>query len=283
MILVCDSGSTKADWILGDKGKVAGEFNTIGFNPYFQDADTIENELLNHPELLALRDKIESIFFFGAGCSSSERNALISEGLKRVFRKAYIEVNHDVLASAIATCGDQPGIACIIGTGSNSCYFDGKDVQPNNYGLGYILGDEASGSYLGKLLLTHYLYGILPADLEQQFNEVYGPTSKDYVINHVYKMSGANVWLASFAQFLVDRKDHPWVKEQVLKSFDTFLRLFVCSYPDYKNLDVYFIGSIAWFFRELLQEAAAKQNVRTGKIIRKPINDLADYYIRRHA
>jgi N-acetylglucosamine kinase-like BadF-type ATPase len=283
MILVCDSGSTKADWILGANGKVTGEFNTIGFNPYFQDIDTIETELRAQPEIMSVSDQVDSIYFFGAGCSSKERNAIVEVGLKRVFRKAYIEVNHDVLASAIATCGDQPGIACIIGTGSNSCYFDGKEVQPNNYGLGYIMGDEASGSYLGKLLLTHYLYGILPDDLTRQFNEVYGPTGKDYVINHVYKMPGANVWLASYAQFLTDRKDHPWVKEQVLKAFDTFLRLFVCSYPDYKNLQVHFIGSIAWFFRELLIQSASVHEVTIGKIIRKPINDLADYYILRHA
>lgn len=283
MIIVCDSGSTKADWIAGDKNKVAAEFSTIGFNPYFQDADSIERELNKDAQLKKMADTISAVYFFGAGCSSAERNAVVAEGLKRIFKNARIEVQHDVMASAIATCGDQPGIACIIGTGSNSCYFDGRDVQPNNYGLGYILGDEASGSYLGKLLLTHYLYGILPDDLRSDFEKVYGSMDKDVVIQHVYKMAGANVWLSSFAGFMTERKDHPWVKEQVRKAFDLFLDLFVCGYPGYKNVPVHFIGSIAWFFREVLAEACAAHAIKTGKIIRKPIHDLAEFYLSRYA
>ena len=283
MILIIDSGSTKADWISGVNGKRTGEYHTMGFNPYFHDADKVASEVTAHPELNAIRNEVTDIRFFGAGCSSEERKNIVKSGLQRVFQKAEIIVDHDVLASAIATCGNQPGIACIIGTGSNSCYFDGKDVAPNNYGLGFILGDEASGSYFGKLLLTRYLYGILPEDLTHDFNSVYGKTDKDFVINHVYKMPGANVWLSSFAQFMTDRKDHPWVKQEAEKGMNLFLDLFVCGYKDYQKLPVHFIGSVAWCFSDILKESAKKKNIAIGKIIRKPIYDLADYYISRHS
>jgi N-acetylglucosamine kinase-like BadF-type ATPase len=283
MILICDSGSTKADWILGVTDKVVLDFSSIGFNPFFHDADMIEKELLKMEEVHPIRNEVQSIYFFGAGCSSKERCEIVKDGLKRVFPLAYIEVDHDVLASAIATCGTEKGISCILGTGSNSCWFNGKDVLPNNYGLGYILGDEASGSYFGKLLLTHYLYGILPEDLTKEFNSVYGQMGKDFVIQQVYKMPGANVWLSSFARFLTDRKEHPWVKLQVRKGFDQFLDLFVCSYPEYKDVSVHFIGSIAYFFREILAEATAAKNIKTGKIIRKPIHDLAAHYLNQYA
>lgn len=283
MILITDSGSTKADWILGDNGKVVNQFNTIGFNPYFFDEKGIADELKKNNDLLSISKDVDKIYFFGAGCSSKERNEIVRKGLQQIFPDADIHVNHDVMASAIATCGDQPGIACIIGTGSNSCYYDGKDVKPNNYGLGYILGDEASGSYLGKLLITHYLYGILPEDLTNEFNKVYGVTGKDTVINHVYKQPGANVWLSSFANFLTDRNEHPWVREKVRNAFDLFLDLFVCSYPDYQQMTVHFIGSIAWFFKDILKEATIAKNVKTGKIIRKPIHDLAEFYLSRNA
>jgi N-acetylglucosamine kinase-like BadF-type ATPase len=281
MILVVDSGSTKADWISGKDGKQTGEFHTMGFNPYFHDSEKVASELAAHPELHALKNDVKEIRFFGAGCSSNERKEIIRVGLQEAFPNANIEVDHDVLASAIATCGDQPGIACIIGTGSNSCYYDGKNVSPNNYGLGYILGDEASGSYFGKLLLTRYLYGILPADLVREFEEVYGKTNKDFVINHVYKMPGANVWLSSFAKFMTERKDHPWVRAEAEKGMNLFFDLFVCGYKDYQKLPVHFIGSVAWFFSDILKEIAANKRISIGKIIRKPIYDLASYYISR--
>ena len=169
MLLVADSGSTKADWLLYDGTTVSGPLHTMGFNPFFHTADTVMDAMMEHPEMVKLREKINSVKFFGAGCSSVQRNEIIASGLRSFFFNAEVLVEHDLLACALATCGDQPGIACIIGTGSNSCWFDGKEVFEKNYGLGYILGDEGSGCHLGKEVLRAYFNRTMPEKLIKSF------------------------------------------------------------------------------------------------------------------
>jgi glucosamine kinase len=279
MLLVADSGSTKADWLLYDGTTVSGPLHTMGFNPFFHTADTVMDAMMEHPEMVKLREKINSVKFFGAGCSSVQRNEIIASGLRSFFFNAEVLVEHDLLACALATCGDQPGIACIIGTGSNSCWFDGKEVFEKNYGLGYILGDEGSGSYFGKKLLTWFLYGRLPADLHAAFEAAYH-LGKNDIIDKVYKEPNANVWLASFTRFLTSHYEHPFIKEMVREGMRDFCELYVCDYPNYKSVDVHFVGSVAFLFQKELHEVAAEKGFRIGKIIKQPIDDLMGYFAR---
>lgn len=277
MILVADSGSTKCDWIKIDNGVIGEKTSTPGFNPYFCDEEFVLHGLGANQELTAIKSSVTEIYFYGAGCSSTERNEVVRKALLRFFTAAKVTVDHDVFASVLATCGDLPGVACILGTGSNSCFFDGKVIHHNNYGLGYIMGDEGSGSYLGKKLITHYLYGILPESIRNAFEKQY-TMSKEIMIENVYSKPGANVWLASFAKFLSENPSDPWVKKTVRKGFEEFFELYVCGYPNYKKLDIHFVGSIAHYFEDILREVGAGCDARVGKVIRHPINGLADYY-----
>jgi glucosamine kinase len=280
MILVADSGSTKCDWILIENGSIGEKSSTPGFNPYFCDEAFVLNGLNSNQELVAAKLSVKEVYFYGAGCSSPERNELIRQALNKFFVNSSITVDHDVFASVLATCGDDPGIACILGTGSNSCYFDGKIIHENNYGLGYIMGDEGSGSYFGKKLITHYLYGILPDPIKTAFEARY-TMNKEIMIDNVYSRPGANVWLASFAKFMSEHPGDPWVRKTVRKGFDEFFDLYVCGYPNYRELDVHFVGSIAHCFEDILRETGADKEARVGKIVRHPIKGLADYYSNR--
>lgn len=278
MILLSDSGSTKADWVLIDKGIVVDSFHTAGFNPYFHNEAFILKTLRENEKMVRYAPEVKRIHFFGAGCSSPERNGVIRGALKKFFSFAEIQVDHDVYASVLATCGDRPGVACILGTGSNSCYFDGKKIHPNNYGLGFIMGDEGGGSYLGKKLITQYLYKTLPDSIRIPFEAKY-KMDKEIMVANVYNNPSANVWLASFAGFYSEHANDPWVNKTVRKGFEEFLELYVCDYPSAETLDIHFVGSIAYYFQELLRETAAAKSLRVGRIVHHPINGLAEYFI----
>jgi len=280
MLLVADSGSTKADWLLFDGKNISGPLHTMGFNPFFHSTEVVFDTMMKSPEMLDIREKITAVKFFGAGCSSAERNEIIAAGLRRFFTNAEVLVEHDLLACALATCGDEAGISCIIGTGSNSCWFDGQEVHERNYGLGFILGDEGSGSWLGKKLLTFYLYGRLPEDLAAAFHAAYGLNKND-IINKVYKEPNANVWLASFTRFLSDHYDHPFVREMIRQSMRDFSDLYVCDYPNYRSVPVHFVGSVSFVFRRELEEVAAERGFHIGKIIKQPVDDLMAYFVKK--
>ncbi|MFM7015950.1 MAG: N-acetylglucosamine kinase [Bacteroidota bacterium] len=280
MLLVCDSGSTKADWLLYDGKDIKGPYHTMGFNPLFHSTEFVYQSLQNAKEFESIADKITEVKFFGAGCSSPSSKETIAAGLRLYFNNAQIAVEHDLLACAYATCGDHPGISCILGTGSNACWFDGVEVHESNFGLGYILGDEGSGSYLGKKLLTHYLYGMLPEEIANDFYETYH-LDRNSIINHVYKEPNANVWLASFAKFIGKHHNHPAIAKIIQNSFRDFLTVTVCNYPDYKNKIVHFVGSIAFLYQHDLKLVADSMDIKIGKIIKQPINDLMNYYIQQ--
>jgi N-acetylglucosamine kinase-like BadF-type ATPase len=277
MILVADSGSTKCDWITIDQGVIGEKSSTVGFNPYFCDESFILNGLSSNSSLVAIKGKVKEIHFYGAGCSSPERNDIVRHALQKFFPEADVEVEHDVLASAIATCGNHPGLACILGTGSNSCYYDGKIVHDSNFGLGYIMGDEGSGSYFGKKLITHYLYGILPEPTLSAFQSRY-LMNKEIMIEHVYASPGANVWLASFAKFFTEHPNDVWVRKMVQKGFEEFFDLAVINYPDYRKLEVHFVGSIAFYFEDILRAVGASREAKVGRIVRQPILGLAEFF-----
>lgn len=278
MLLVCDSGSTKADWLVAENGKVAGGFETMGFNPFFHDAETVFIELNKSKEALQFREKAGQIFFYGAGCSSDDRNKIIADGLQRFFIRAEVHVDHDMLGAALASCGNEAGLVCILGTGSNIAFYDGKNLSETIHGIGYIMGDESSGSYYGKKLIAYFLYRIMPPDLSRTFFEKYRMT-KELMIENVYRKPHANVYLASFARFLSDHRQHPWIMHLVKKGMTEFFETNISSYPEYKSHPVHFIGSIAHHFSETLHEVAGQCGFTVGKILVKPVKELMEYFI----
>lgn len=278
MLLVADSGSTKADWLTYDGTSVQGPLHTMGFNPFFHDAETVVQALSASAEMNAIRDRVTAVKFFGAGCSSAVRNEIIASGLRTFFSKASVRVEHDLLACALATCGNEPGISCIIGTGSNSCWFDGTDVYERNYGLGYVLGDEGSGAHIGKKLLTAYLYGRMPEDISALFLATYA-LDKNAIIDKVYREPNANVWLAGFTRFLTTHYSHPWVKALIRECLNEFCDLYILDYADYRTVKVHFVGSVAFLFREELESLAREKGFSIGKIIKQPIEELMGYFV----
>lgn len=278
MILIIDSGSTKSDWVLL---KDAGNeyFSTIGLNPYFHSEDLVFNTVCENEGLNAIKSQISLIFFYGAGCSSTELNKIIENGLQKVFTDAKIHVDHDLKACAYATYEGEPSISCIIGTGSNSCYFDGKEIYEVVPALGYILGDEGSGTYFGKQLLSLYLYKLLPKHIQEAFESQTGLT-KDIVVDHIYKQPNANVYLASFMKFIVQFSDDPFVKEMIYEGFKKFIQIHVVCYDNHKDVKVHFVGSIAHLFRNELREACKHYQVALGQTIQKPIDGLINYHIK---
>lgn len=283
MIVVADSGSTKCDWIVI---RPDGEYirtNTMGFNPFFHSSSLIERELLNNPILNEVRNEVSEVYFYGAGCSSEARNAVVADGLKGVFPMVNtIKVDHDLTGAALATAKDEPGIACIIGTGSNSCYFDGEKVHEEVPALGYILGDEGSGSYFGKILLSKYLYHKLPQDLHTELEERYD-LSKEKIFHHVYNQPGPNVYLASFMKFISDHREHPFLKDMIYKGLASFINIHVWCYDNFREVPVHFVGSIAHYFQDVLKEVAVNHRFTIGKIERKPVEALALYHTNKES
>jgi len=282
MILVADSGSTKADWKLFDGEQILDKtWSTKGFNPFFHGKEFIVGELSSNPELNELKDKISKVFFFGAACSSKDRNEKIASGLRAFFVNADVSVDHDLNAAVLATKnGNSPCITCILGTGSNAAYYDGEKLHDGVPALSYVLGDEGSGSYYGKRILASYLYNRLPPKMHNQLRDEYGLT-KEEIFDNVYNQAHPNVYLASFARFLSDHKEYHYVKRLVYQGMLEFMDIHVCSFENYKDVKTHFIGSIAYYFEDILREVAERRQVQVGKIIKQPIHSLAKAVIER--
>jgi N-acetylglucosamine kinase-like BadF-type ATPase len=278
-ILIADSGSTKCDWLLLDaNGGQRTLFSTMGFNPYFHTTSFVVQQLKEHEGLAAIASSVKHVFFYGAGSSSPELCTRIKEALSQFFTASTIAVDHDLVGAAYAVYDGEPCIAGILGTGSNSCLFDGKTVIEEVPALAYILGDEGSGSWFGKDLLRAYFYKQLPANLAKAFEAEY-PLTKDELVQCVYANPHANVWLAGFMPFIGQHRQHEPIKSWIVKGLDAFVATHVCCYPNYQQLPVHFVGSIAWHFSDELRAVCKQHQVNCGKIIRKPIDALADYHL----
>tara|TARA_B100000795_G_scaffold60130_2_gene40173 strand:+ start:5177 stop:6046 length:870 start_codon:yes stop_codon:yes gene_type:complete len=279
MILIADSGSTKSDWrLINSLGENLKDFSTMGFNPYFHSSDLVEAKLKQSTEAMEVALSVDHVFFYGAGCSSVTLNAIITEGLQRIFKNANVLVGHDLEASAYATYYGEPEISCILGTGSNSCYFDGEKVSEEVPSLAYILGDEGSGSYFGKKLLQDYFYKLLPEEIAEAFHSEFNLTDKE-LVRKVYNEPNANVYLASFMKFIGKFKNHPHVKEWMVEGFRHFLKIHVKCFDNWSDVKVHFIGSVAFHFQHYLAEACETEDVQLGSIIKKPIDNLVRYHI----
>jgi glucosamine kinase len=276
MILIADSGSTKSDWALVNNGERTFT-ETMGLNPFFHNSEFISKKLLDNPVLTEHKEAVTSIFYYGAGCSSEEKISIVDNALRIVFPNANsVAVRHDIDAAAYATCGNSPGIVCILGTGSNSCVYDGQNVVANFPALGYILGDEGSGSYFGKRLLSNYFYGTLPKEIERSIDDI--GMSKDKLMNTVYNQPHANVFLASLMKSISQHNNHPYISDMVHEGFSSFAEIHIKCFENYRDYEVHFIGSLAHFYREILEGVSEKVGFKLGSILRQPIQKLVDYH-----
>ncbi|MCT4582815.1 MAG: hypothetical protein N4A35_15495 [Flavobacteriales bacterium] len=279
MKLVADSGSTKTDWRVIEAGEVVSEFETEGINPYFKSSEEII-KLLKYQVVTQLADETEilAVYFYGAGCSSESKNQQLAEDFKKVFINADVNIKHDLLGAAIASCGNEKGIVAILGTGSNSCLFDGQKILKEQNSLGYILGDEGAGSNIGKRLLIDFLYGRTPDHITIKMKEELN-LSKNVILDHVYKQALPNRYLASFVEWIsLYIKEDEYLQRVVLRAFDEFFITHLIRYEDYKNIDLNIVGSIGYHFKEYLYIVAFKHDMKLGKVIKKPIDGLVEYH-----
>ncbi len=279
MLLVADSGSSKADWILTLSDTETIPFRTSGINPFFLSEKDIIKIFQNTPAIQPYLDQVKEIYFFGAGCSSPDRREHISNALSKVFKNAFVSVDIDIIASIYATTGNSKGICCIIGTGSNITYFDGAKIHESKHGLGYILGDEGSGTWLGRQLITSFLYGRMPKELADSFYTIY-KIDKESIIKHVYQEPSPNFYLASFAPFLSDNISHPFIIDTLKRGFTEFIETNIKSYPDYKDQTCHFVGSIAYHFSPILKELCLASEIKVGKILKHPIEELSRFILK---
>jgi glucosamine kinase len=277
MIIIADSGSTKTAWRQISSEGVIADANTMGINPYYQNTQEIAQML--EQSLLVQWPGVEpkEIYFYGAGCSAPDKQAMVEAAIKEVYPNSKIEVHHDLEAAARALCGDEPGIACILGTGSNSCLYDGQEIVEALPNLGFILGDEGSGGYMGKRLVQTFLNNELPADIHEAFQKRYNLT-RDEVVDHVYRKPYPNRYMATFAKFLFDHRQHPFVYQMIFQSFCDFFEKTIIKYPDYQQYNVNFVGSIAFYFGDILRKVAQQYNVRVQHILESPMAGLSLYH-----
>ena len=281
MILIADSGSTKTDWILTDENKNQTRFSTIGYNPYFIDSESIYDSLSLKlvPELDAPAIKI--VFFYGAGCSTPEKNAIVHKALSRCFPNSELLVEHDLLGAARALLGNNRGFAAIIGTGSNTSIYDGVETETNIDSLGYLLGDEGSGCYIGKKIIQNFIRGYLPSDLHDKFNLAYQYSHAD-IYDFIYNKPLPNRFLASFCKFADENKEHEYIKIIVKESFNDFFKNLVSKYEDYEKYTFNSVGSVGYIFKDILKEVAESYKMEIGKIIASPIENLVRFHLKQN-
>lgn len=280
MILVVDSGSYKSDWMLQPDGEEVLLFRTKGVNPFFSTEKEIIKVVQQLQGIKPYIEQVTEIYYFGSGCTSPDRREIISNAMSAVFPDTFISVDNDVIGSAYATCGSTEGLVITLGTGSNISFFDGQLVQPSKQGLGYVLGDIGSGAWFGKKLVTSFLYESMPEDLMAHFGQKYDVT-KQTVLDQVYQRRTPNVYLASFAPFLSENKNHPFISTLLHQGLERFVETNICLYPDYKDHLCHFVGSIAYYFEQELRAVCKPYGVQVGRIIKQPIQDLYQYILTR--
>lgn len=278
MILIADSGSTKTDWCVVENGVLVQQIFTKGTNPFFQSEEEISNEIATAllPELKT--EEFDAVYFYGAGCGFPDKIEIVHRAISKQLKvKGNVEVATDMLAAARGLCGREAGIACIMGTGSNSCYYDGENIVANVSPLGFILGDEGSGACLGKLMVGDLLKNQMTPELKEKFLKQFDLTPAD-IIDRVYRKPFPNRFLASLSPFLAQNINEPCVHELVLNSFKAFFKRNIMQYENFQNLKVNLIGSVAFYYKEVLAEAAEAMGIQLGTIIQSPMEGLIKYH-----
>lgn len=280
MILIADSGSTKTDWRLIDDNHEIYQYATQGINPYFhtqeQIAEIIEKELLFQLSK-SVQTHIFEIHFYGAGCATIPKKKIIASALIGFFPSSHIQVHSDLLGAARALCGHQPGIAAILGTGSNTCYYDGTNIVENHASTGYILGDEGSGAHLGKTFIQAYLNKELPEQIRKRFEERF-ELGKDEILDRVYKQPMPNRFLASFSKFIYQNLKEQYLVDMVAKCFNDLFDKHILKY-EHASLNLNCVGSVAFYFSNILRAVATNKGVQIDKIIESPIAALTLYHL----
>ncbi|AYN00269.1 ATPase [Chryseobacterium aahli] len=280
MVAIVDSGSTKSDWVILDEFKnVFLKTETIGFNPNFISRELIVPEIEKNTSLNSVKNSITKIYFYGSGCGVKQNCETIEHEVGRVFTNAKISVREDLAAAAFAAYNGKPAIVCIMGTGSNSCYFDGENLKIKLPSLGILIGDEGSGSAIGKQLVRRFFMQKLPQDLHEEFENTYHLTIEE-ALKNMYHSTRPNAFLADFNKFVVERKDHPYFVQMVSEEMKNFFEYQVIPYEESKESEINFIGSIAYYYENILRSVASELQLNVGHVVQKPIESLVNYHIK---
>lgn len=278
MLLIADSGSTKIDWCLIDNANQRKYFQSIGLNPYNVSEKTINEEIVANilPNIPA-NEKME-MYFYGSGCSTIQKKTQMSNIFQHYLPNTEIHIEDDLLGAARATCGREKGVAAILGTGSNSCLYDGEKIIENLPSLGYVLCDEGAGTNIGKIVLRNYLRGQMPEHIHKQF-AAENPGEEADFLNRLYMGEKPNFYLASFAKFAITRRDDVYCRRIIEEAFNNFFIMQVSQYSDYKQHPINVVGSVGYYAQDVLKEVAEQHGVKIGKVIQAPLEELINYHL----
>ena len=274
--LIADSGSTKTEWCLL-KGKTKAIFTSQGMSPYFINGDQMENIIRREVLPFVKKSPVEELYYYGTGCTNSANVKMVKKTLKNCFPSASLFIDTDVAGAAKALCGNEKGIACILGTGSSSCYYNGRRIVKSSPGLGFILGDEGSGAYLGKKVIQYYLYNTFDEDLRSRFDAKFVTTANE-ILNSVYKQALPNRYLASFAIFLAENRGHYMIENIIEDGLNDFFYTHIYKYSESWNLPVHFTGGIAFGFKDVLVQMCNSYQLQPGNILKNPMEGLIKYH-----
>ncbi|KAA0990705.1 N-acetylglucosamine kinase [Dyadobacter aurulentus] len=277
--LIADSGSTKTDWVVTKGGARVASFQSAGINPFYQLAEEII-PVLDKQVLPHIEGDIDKIFFYGAGCADEKSGRPVSDALKHCIRSAsVIEVASDMLGAARGLCGHSAGLACILGTGANNAFYDGEKIVHSIGSLGFWLGDEGSGSYLGKTLVVNYLQNDLPGDLHQKFAEKYPEINRLYILDQAYKKPYPNRFFASFSVFISEHLSNSYILDLLREAFSLFTEKYILKHKNADQYPVHFTGSIAFYYQDILQTVLTSKGLQPGRILKTPLDGLVQYYL----
>ena len=281
MILVVDSGSTKTDWIAVDaKGKILFSTQTLGLNPQVLSSAILKERIINNFDLYQNRDQVTHLYFYGAGCGVESPQLRINKVFDEIFTNAEKTIKEDTYAAVYAASKpEEKAVVCILGTGSNCTYFDGKDTEQRVTSLGYILMDEASGNFYGKQLIRSYYFNTMPKSLADEFEKEYD-LSPDSIKENIYRRENPNTYLATFSKFLIKHKDNELFQKIIKNGLERFINHQILQFDNAKQVPIHFIGSISFFLKEEIKQALEEKGLTMGRIVQRPIEELVKYHIR---
>jgi len=274
--IIADSGATKCQWTMVSSNKKT-TFATVGISPYFLSAAQIQAIVEKTFKNKIKLDSVNAVYFYGTGLSNPQNVTQLKKALKAVFTKASFDIQTDLVAAARATCQNKKGVACILGTGSNTGFYNGKKITKNSPGLGYVLGDEGSGAYLGKKVIQYYLYKTYDEDLMSRFEKKFA-TSKDEILNNVYKEATPNRYLAKFTEFLVENRGHYMIENIIEDGLNDFFYAHINKMNEAWLYPIHFVGSVAFGFKDIIKQLALSYEIELGSIIKSPMQGLITYH-----
>jgi len=280
MILIVDSGSTKTDWIaINERGETLFETQTLGLNPQVLGSHILKERIVNNYELYKFRKEVDQIYFYGAGCGTEPPRVLIKTVFSDIFKNCIkFSVKEDTYAAIYSTAKpNNKSIVCILGTGSNCSYFDGKNIEQKVISLGYVLMDDASGNYFGRQLLRDYYFNRIPEKTARKFNDEF-VLDAETIKDNLYKQPNPNTYLAKFARFLIENKNSDYGKSLIKRGFDLFIERQILQFNDAREVPIHFVGSISFYLKDQLVECLKNYNLTVGNVIRKPIDGLLKYH-----